>query len=77
LYAKYIRNGRGRGERVDLKVGNIVIMKKSHPCGGNAWKILRAGMDFRIECTTCARQVMLPRVKFEKGIKKIQESAEE
>ena len=61
---------------MDLKVGDIVVMKKTHPCGGSRWKILRAGMDFRIECTTCARQVMLPRVKFEKGIKKVESAGE-
>ena len=55
---------------MDLQVGDIVLMKKQHPCGGKEWKIHRAGIDFRIECTTCARQVMLPRIKFEKGIKK-------
>jgi len=62
---------------MDLQIGDIVIMKKEHPCGGKQWKILRAGMDFRIECTTCGRQVMLPRVKLEKGIKKKLESAGE
>jgi len=54
---------------VDLQTGDIVVMKKAHPCGGTQWKVLRAGMDFRIECTTCGRQVMLSRVKLEKGIK--------
>ncbi|MCL2703040.1 MAG: DUF951 domain-containing protein [Defluviitaleaceae bacterium] len=55
---------------MDLQVGDIVLMKKPHPCGGREWKILRAGMDFRVECIMCSRQVMLPRVKFEKGVKK-------
>jgi len=55
---------------MDLNPNDIVIMKKAHPCGGTEWKILRAGMDFRIECMTCGRQIMLSRVKFEKGIKK-------
>ena len=55
---------------MDLQVGDTVLMKKPHPCGGKEWKILRAGIDFRIECTVCGRQVMLTRVKFEKGVKK-------
>jgi len=55
---------------MDLQVGDIVLMKKPHPCGSKEWKILRAGMDFRVECITCGRQVMLPRAKFEKGVKK-------
>lgn len=54
---------------MDLRPGDLVQMKKKHPCGGDRWKVLRAGMDFRIECVTCGRQVMLPRAKFEKGVK--------
>jgi hypothetical protein len=57
-------------DHMDFNIGEIVRMKKPHPCGGYDWKILRCGMDFRIECVTCNRQVMLPRVKFEKGFKK-------
>ena len=56
---------------MDLHVGAIVQMKKNHPCGGKEWEVLRAGADFRIKCTTCGHMIMLPRVKFEKGIKKI------
>jgi len=55
----------------DYKVGNIVKMKKPHPCGSYDWKILRIGMDFRIECLGCGHSVMLPRVKFVKNVKKI------
>ena len=51
--------------------GDVVRMKKPHPCGGYEWEILRAGADFRIKCATCARMVMLSRVKFEKGVKKV------
>ena len=53
----------------DYKIGQIVQMKKSHPCGGFEWEIQRIGMDFRIICVTCGRSVMLPRVKFEKMVK--------
>lgn len=55
---------------LNFEVGDVVYMKKPHPCGSHEWKILRAGMDFRIECLKCGRQVMLPRVKFEKGVKR-------
>ena len=61
---------------MDLKVGDIVQMKKPHPCGGNQWEVLRIGADFKIKCTTCGHILMLPRVKFEKGIKKIISSQE-
>lgn len=54
---------------MDFSVGETVKMKKPHPCGGYDFKILRVGSDFKIECMTCAHQIMLPRVKFEKGFK--------
>ena len=56
---------------MEFNVGDIVQMKKNHPCGGNQWEILRTGIDFRIKCVTCGHMVMLPRSKFEKGVKKI------
>lgn len=51
--------------------GMLVEMKKPHPCGGKAWEILRVGADFRIECTTCKRSIMLSRQEFTKRVKKI------
>ena len=54
-----------------LYVGDNIQTKKSHPCGGNQWEIMRVGMDFRIRCTTCDHQVWIPRVKLEKSIKKV------
>lgn len=54
-----------------LQVGDVVRMRKEHPCGGTDWEIMRVGMDFRIKCLQCGRVVMLPRVKFEKGIKTV------
>lgn len=52
-------------------LGDVVSMKKPHPCGGNEWEILRIGIDFRIRCLKCRRMVMLPRVKFEKNVKSV------
>ncbi len=57
---------------LDLQVGDKIETKKSHPCGGNEFEILRAGMDFRIRCTTCEKQIWIERPKLEKRIKKIQ-----
>ena len=45
-------------------------MKKPHPCGGSTFSVLRVGMDFKLKCLTCGHEVMLPRRKAEKGIKK-------
>jgi len=56
---------------MNLKVGDIVKLKKKHPCGSYDWKILRVGADFRIKCTGCERQVWLTRRDLEKRIKKI------
>ncbi|MCF8011444.1 MAG: DUF951 domain-containing protein [Clostridiales bacterium] len=52
-------------------VGDIVKMRKTHPCGGDEWEIMRTGVDFRIRCTTCGRVIMLPRLKFKKNVKEI------
>ena len=55
-----------------VRVGDKLIMKKNHPCGSNEFAVLRIGMDFRIRCLGCGREVMLPRVKAEKNIKRIE-----
>ncbi len=55
----------------EFSLGQVVKMKKPHPCGANNWKILRVGMDFRIKCLHCGRSVLLPRVKFERQVKEI------
>ncbi|MGF7184061.1 hypothetical protein GGQ84_000136 [Desulfitispora alkaliphila] len=57
----------------DYKLGDIVKMKKTHPCGSDTWEIVRTGMDFRIKCNGCERQVLLPRKKFERAVKSIVE----
>lgn len=51
--------------------GNIVVMKKGHPCGGNEWEIVRIGSDIKIKCIQCGRIVMMPRIEFNKKVKKI------
>lgn len=56
---------------MDVQVGDLLQMKKKHPCGADSFKVLRIGMDFKIRCTGCGHEVMLPRVKCEKNIKKI------
>lgn len=56
---------------MDIKVNDILEMKKEHPCGGKQFLVLRAGMDFRVRCVKCNREVMVPRVKIEKNIKKV------
>lgn len=52
-----------------FEVGQIIKMKKAHPCGTNSWEILRVGMDFRLRCTGCDHQVMVTRKLVEKNFK--------
>lgn len=54
-------------------VGNLVILKKGHPCGENLWEIIKLGADIRIKCTKCGRIVIIPRIEFNKKIKKVME----
>lgn len=53
-----------------LYIGDVVEMRKRHPCGGIEWEINRVGADIGLTCCTCQRRVMLPRRKFAKGAKK-------
>ena len=56
---------------MDIQVGDILTMKKQHPCGEKRWEVLRIGADFKLRCLGCGREVMLPRAKIEKNIKKV------
>ena len=61
---------------LDIQVGDIVKLKKSHPCGSFNWEILRVGMDFRLKCVGCGHQVMIPRKKAEKSIRQVEKKAD-
>lgn len=58
-------------ESKDYKLGSIVVMKKVHPCGSNEWEVTRVGADIKIKCIQCNRTIMLPRIDFNKKVKKI------
>ena len=60
---------RERRGNMEFKVGEIIKMKKKHPCGANEWKLLRVGMDFRLQCMNCGREVMVPRKLVEKNFR--------
>ena len=55
----------------EYKLGSIVIMKKQHPCGSNEWEITRVGADIKIKCLNCGKSIMLPRLEFNKKLKKV------
>lgn len=56
---------------MDIRTGDVLTMKKKHPCGCDRWQVLRTGADFRLRCLGCGREVMGERRKFEKQIRQI------
>ena len=54
---------------MEFSIGDVIKMKKPHPCGANQWEITRVGMDFRLKCQGCGHQVMLPRKQVEKNFR--------
>ena len=56
---------------MDLKLHQLVELKKAHPCGSRNWEVLRVGMDVKLRCLGCGHEVMAPRRKIEKSIKRI------
>ena len=56
---------------LNYKRGTKVIMKKQHPCGANEWEIIRLGADIKIKCLNCNRTLFMPRIEFNKKVKKI------
>ncbi len=57
---------------MDIQVGDILIMKKAHPCGEKRWLCLRTGADLKIKCIGCGHELMTPRFKIEKNIRSIE-----
>ena len=55
-----------------IQVGDVLNMKKSHPCGSNRWEVLRVGADFRLKCLGCGHQIMIKRPLAEKNTKSVE-----
>ena len=62
---------------MDIKVGDIVTLKKQHPCGSKEWKVLRIGADFRLKCMGCQHQIMISRPQVEKNLKNLKREIDE
>lgn len=62
---------------MDIRVGDVVTLKKQHPCGSRAWQVLRIGADFRLKCRGCGHQIMVPRTLVEKNLKGLERKEEE
>ena len=56
---------------MDIQVGDILKLKKQHPCGSKEWEVLRIGADFRLKCMGCGHQIMIARRQAEKNVKEI------
>lgn len=56
---------------MDIRVGDLLTMKKNHPCGSTQMTVLRSGADFKLRCTGCGHEFMVPRSKIEKNIKAV------
>jgi hypothetical protein len=76
MYARMLYRGKGCCT-LDIFIGDVIQTKKPHPCGGSTFAVLRVGMDFRIRCQKCGREILLPRAKIEKNIKKVMHGGEQ
>jgi hypothetical protein len=56
---------------MDIQIGDVLKLKKQHPCGSNKWEVLRIGMDFRLKCEGCGHQIMIPRKQVEKNVRQL------
>lgn len=65
-----------RGEKMDIRVGDVVRLKKPHPCGASQWEVLRIGQDFRLKCLGCGHQLMVKRSLVEKNLRELTRSGE-
>lgn len=57
---------------MDIRLGDVLTMKKSHPCGEKRWLVLRIGADLRLRCMGCGHEIMVPRHRTEKNIRSVQ-----
>ena len=62
---------------MDVRLNDILVMKRPHPCGDKRWLVLRPGMDFRLRCLGCGHEVLLPRSRAEKNIREILRGSDE
>ena len=58
---------------IEINIGDLVQMRKQHPCGGDTWRVVRVGAEIGIRCATCDRKVLLPRSTFERRVKRFLE----
>lgn len=64
------------GTPLDLRLGDILLLKKLHPCGSQRWQVMRLGADIRLSCLGCHRVVMMPRSELAPRLRSIQRQGE-
>lgn len=62
---------------MNINIGDVLTLKKKHPCGSERWRVTRIGADFKMICLGCGHELMLPRSRVERNIRKIERSGEE
>ncbi|MDE7004179.1 MAG: DUF951 domain-containing protein [Oscillospiraceae bacterium] len=62
---------------MDIQIGDVLELKKNHPCGSREWKVLRVGMDFKLKCLGCGHEMMTPRSKAERAVKRVKREGRE
>lgn len=62
---------------MEFQIGDIVKLKKPHPCGSHEWEILRVGIDFRLKCMGCGHLIMVPRKTVEKNARSVRKAEEQ
>ena len=62
---------------MDIQIGDVLTVKKPHPCGEHRFAVLRVGMDFRLRCEGCGHEVMLPRLRVEKSIRRVERTEQQ
>ncbi|MEG2857613.1 MAG: DUF951 domain-containing protein [Clostridia bacterium] len=57
--------------KIDVHIGDVLEMRKAHPCGAWRWTVTRVGMDFRLKCTGCEREILVPRARALRSAKRL------
>lgn len=60
---------------MEIQVGDVLRLKKQHPCGSKEWEVLRIGADFRLKCEGCGHQIMIARKILEKNVREIKQKS--
>ena len=60
---------------MDIRIGDVLTLKKKHPCGSYNWRTLRVGADFKLKCLGCGHEIISPRSKIQKSVRTVERQA--